>query len=260
MNVRIDGFNLAYRSSGSGQPVLLLHAFPLTSEGFWPQLDAPPAGARLICPDHRGFGSSSLRPGVSTMEALANDALKLLDALKIDQAIVGGVSMGGYAAMALTRLDPSRVKALILMDTHPLPDDAAGREKREAVAKDFEKNGMGNFVPGALESLLAKTAKPYVRARVDGIMRSVNPLAAAAASRGMAARDDSREILGRFTGPALVLGGAEDALSSPQRMGEMAALMPKARHVVIAGAGHLANLEAPQEVNAALAEFIAGVQ
>src|SRR6185295_9274494 len=58
LNIRIDGAQYAYRASGAGQPVLLLHGFPFTSESFWPQLDAPPAGARLICPDHRGFGGS----------------------------------------------------------------------------------------------------------------------------------------------------------------------------------------------------------
>jgi pimeloyl-ACP methyl ester carboxylesterase len=257
VNIRIDGAQYAYRTGGSGRPMLLLHAFPLTSDAFWPQLDAPPPGVRLICPDHRGFGGSELRPGIATMEAMASDALQLLDALKIGTAIVGGISMGGYVAMALTRLDPSRVKALVLMDTHPLADDVAGKERREAVAKDLEKNGMGAYAPGALNSLLAADVKPYVRSRIDALMRSVNPAAAAAASRGMAARDDSREILARFTGPALVLGGSKDVLSTPERMREMAALMPKAKHVVVPDVGHLANVEAPHHVNAALAELAA---
>lgn len=260
MNIKIDGARYAYRTSGSGEPLLLMHGFPLTSESFWPQLDAPPAGVRLICPDHRGFGGSDLRPGVATMEAMAADALKLLDALELPQALIGGVSMGGYVAMALTRLDPSRVKGLVLMDTHPLADDAAGKEKREAAAKDFEKNGMGGFVPGALGSLLAPEAKPYVRQRVEGMMRAVNPAGAAAAARGMAARDDSREVLSRYSGPALVIVGEKDTISPPQRARELAALVPKATVVVIPGAGHLANLEAPQAVNEALSEFVASLR
>jgi pimeloyl-ACP methyl ester carboxylesterase len=259
VNIKIDGVQYAYRTSGSGQPVLLLHGFPFTSESFWPQLDAPPAGARLICPDHRGFGGSDARPGISTMEALASDALKLLDALEVGQAIVGGISMGGYAAMALTRLDPSRVKGLMLIDTHALADDAAAKERREAAAKDIEKNGMNGFTAGALPNLLAKDAKPYVRARIEAMMKAVNPAGAAAASRGMAARDDSREILARFTGPALIVVGEHDAIAPPERAREMAALMSKSKVVVVPGVGHLSNVEAPAEVNAAIAAFVSSV-
>ena len=256
-SLKIDGAQYAYRTGGSGEPVLLLHGFPFTSESFWPQLDAPPPGVKVICPDHRGFGGSDLRPGITTMEAMASDALKLLDALGLQQAIVGGVSMGGYVAMALARLDPSRVKALVLADTHPFPDDAAGKEKRETVAKDVEKNGMAGYASQALNNLLAKEAKPYVRARMETIMKSVNPAATAAAARGMAAREDSRDILQRFTGPALIVVGELDAIAPPEKARAMQGVMPKAKLVVIPGAGHLANVEAPQEFNAALGEFVA---
>lgn len=258
--IKIDGAQYTYRTGGSGEPVLLLHGFPFTSESFWPQLDAPPPGVRVICPDHRGFGGSDLRPGISTMEDLAADALKLLDALGLQSVIVGGVSMGGYAAMALLRIDPSRVKGLVLADTHPLADDAAGKEKREQVAKDVEKNGMAGYASQALNNLLAKEAKPYVRARMEAIMKSVKPQATAAAARGMAMRSDSREILGRYSGPALIVVGEHDAIAPPARAQEMKALMPKSKLVVIPGAGHLANVEAPQEFNQALGEFVSTVR
>ncbi len=256
MNIRIEGRQYAYRTGGSGEPVLLMHAFPVTSEAFWPQLDAPPPGARVICPDHRGFGGSELGPGVSTMEDLAKDALALLDALKLDRVIVGGVSMGGYAAMALLRVDPARVKGLVLADTHPLADDAAQTEKREAAAKDVEKNGMAGYTATALPNLLAADAKPYVRARIEGLMRSVNPAATAAAARGMAARGDSRELLQRYSGPALIVVGERDALTPPEKAREMQKLMPRSKLVVIPSAGHLSNVEAPQEFNAALGDFV----
>jgi len=259
MNLKIDGAQYSYRTGGSGEPVLLLHGFPFTSESFWPQLDSPPAGVRVICPDHRGFGGSELKPGVITMEAMAKDALALLDALKLDRAIVGGVSMGGYVAMALLRLDPARVKGLVLADTHPLADDAAGKEKREAVAKDVEKNGMAGYAASALPNLLAPEAKPYVKARMQDLMKSVNPAATAAAARGMAARSDSRELLSRYSGPALIVVGEKDAIAPPEKAREMQKLMPRSKLVVIPNAGHLANVEAPQEFNEALGEFVASV-
>ena len=258
-NVKIDGAQYAYRTGGSGEPVLLLHGFPFTSESFWPQLDAPPAGVKLYCPDHRGFGASELKPGVSTMEELAKDALKLLDALGLPRVIVGGVSMGGYVAMALLRLDPSRVTGLVLVDTHPFADDAAGKEKREQIAKDVEKNGMAGYAKSALDNLLAKDAKPYVRARMETIMKSVNPAATAAAARGMAQREDSRDILQRYTGPALIVAGEKDAIAPPEKARAMQQLMPKSKLLILPNVGHLANVEAPQEFNQALGEFVSSL-
>ena len=158
MNIKVDGAQYAYRAGGSGEPVLLLHAFPLTSEAFWPQLDAPVPGVRLVCPDHSGFGGSDLTSSVS-IESMAKNAFALLDALGLGRVIVGGVSMGGYVAMAMTRLDPARIKGLVLADTQATADDAAQREKREAVAKDVEKNGMAGYAAKALPNLLAPEAK-----------------------------------------------------------------------------------------------------
>ena len=99
--VSIAGRKLFYREAGQGLPVLLFHGFPFTSESFWPQLDAPPKGCRLIAPDHRGFGLSERGPGVSTMEELATDGAALLDALK---AALGGHRRGVDGRLRVARL------------------------------------------------------------------------------------------------------------------------------------------------------------
>jgi pimeloyl-ACP methyl ester carboxylesterase len=255
--MKIDGrhYHLRIVGPANGTPVLLLHGFPFTSESFWPQLDAPPQGVRLIVPDHRGFGQSELAPGISTMEAMAQDALKALDQLGIVDVIAGGVSMGGYIAMALTRLEPARVRGLILIDTQATADDSAAKERREATAKDLETNGMGNSATSMLPRLLAPEARPYVRARVDSIIRGVNPVAAAAAARGMAARDDSREILSRYNGPALIIVGEKDEITPVEKSKAMSELIKGSKLSVIPGVGHLANLEAPQLITQAIADF-----
>src|SRR3982074_1233118 len=99
-----DSGSIHYLDEGKGLPVLLLHAFPLNSLSFRPQVQALSSKYRLIVPDQRGFGKSSLGSGPTEMSALARDALALLDHLKISSAVIGGVSMGGYASMALLRL------------------------------------------------------------------------------------------------------------------------------------------------------------
>ncbi|MCC6336381.1 MAG: alpha/beta fold hydrolase [Myxococcales bacterium] len=252
----VGGRRLSYEERGAGRPVLLLHGFPFTSESFWPQLGAPPSGFRLIVPDHRGFGMSEPAPGPATMEALAEDALALLDALGVPQAVVGGVSMGGYVAIALTRRDPGRVKALVLMDTQSSADDEAGKARREAVAKEVEESGVSPVVEALLPKLMAPAVDPTVRARVEKMMRAQSPAAVAAASRGMATRADGKDILSRFGGPCLVVVGEQDLITPPEKARAMASLMPQAQVAVIPGAGHLANLEAPEALSRVLAPFL----
>ena len=257
--VTVDSIPLAYEDRGQGLPVLLLHAFPLSGQLFQPQLDALSPKYRLIVPDLRGFGRSGLGEGPTEMARFAEDALALLDALGIQAAVVGGVSMGGYAAMAVARQDPGRVKGLVLMDTQAGPDDEAARQHREATARSVLRDGMGVMVDTMLPRLLADTASPQVRARVEAMIRSNRPEGTAAAARGMALRPDSREILARFGGPALVLVGDKDAVTPPDKARAMAERIAGARLEIAPGAGHLANLEAPDAVNRALDAFLATV-
>lgn len=250
--ISLNGRAYFYEDVGSGVPLLLLHGFPFTSESFWPQLERPPKGVRLIVPDHRGFGRSAPGVGVSTMEAMAEDALGLLDALGLHSAFVGGVSMGGYVAIALTRLDPGRVRGLVLIDTQSLPDDEAGKARREATARDVEANGVGGLVDGMLPKLFAPGAAAEVKARVERVMRAQSPAAVAAAARGMATRTDGKDILSRFGNPCAVIVGAEDVITPPEKAKVMHELVSGSTLELVAGAGHLVNLEQPDAFRALL--------
>jgi pimeloyl-ACP methyl ester carboxylesterase len=235
--------------------VVLLHAFPLTGEMFEPQWAALGDRTRLIVPDLRGFGESSTGTGQSEMGTMADDVLGLMDHLAIDAAVVGGVSMGGYAALALLRNDPSRVRALVLADTQTSADDAPARERRETTAREVLATGPTALLP-SVDRLLGPSASPALRARVSAWIGGGSPEGFAAAQRGMALRPDARDILARFGGPVLVLVGADDVLTPPAKARAMAELVPGAELVEIPAAGHLANLEAPAAFNAALVRFL----
>src|ERR1700687_1549424 len=103
-----DGGSLHYLDEGQGAPVLLLHGFPLHAESFRPQIDALSKRYRFLVPDHRGFGRSGLAPGqeVTEMSQIARDALALLEHLRIPAAVIGGGSVGGYAAVGTARQGP----------------------------------------------------------------------------------------------------------------------------------------------------------
>jgi pimeloyl-ACP methyl ester carboxylesterase len=235
--------------------VVLLHAFPLSSEMFAPQWSALADRARFILPDLRGFGGTTAGSGPSEMGAMADDVLSLLDHLAIDAAVVGGVSMGGYVSLALLRNDPSRVRALVLADTQTSADDAATRELRETTVREVLAKGPAVLVPTA-EKLLGPAASPELRAQVSGWISAGSAKAFAAAQRGMALRPDARDILARFGGPVLVVVGADDVLTPPAKARAMADLVPGAELVEIPGAGHLSNLEQPAAFNAALVRFL----
>ena len=235
--------------------MVLLHAFPLTGEMFEPQWTALSGRARFLVPDLRGFGGSGAGAGSSEMGAMADDVLALLDHLGIDSAVVGGVSMGGYASLALLRNDPARVRALVLADTQTSADDLTGREIRERTALEVLAKGSTALLP-SIDRLLGPGAPESLRARVAGWITGGSPEGLAAAQRGMALRPDGRDILARFGGPVLVVVGADDVLTPPAKARAMADLVPGTELVEIPGAGHLTNLEQPEAFNAALARFL----
>ncbi|MFT3842812.1 MAG: alpha/beta fold hydrolase [Myxococcaceae bacterium] len=252
-NLTLQGRSYHYREEGSGQAVVLLHPFPLSAKAFAPTLASVPKGFRLLVPDARGFGQSA--PAPLSMEAIAQDALALLDALEIQQAVIGGVSMGGYAAMALLRLDASRVKALVLSDTQATADDEAARAGRETTALEIEKNGLQAFSVAMAKKLLGPAASDEVRRDVEATIRAQDPKVVAACSRALGQRADSRELLGRFAGPAMVVVGADDAITPPAKAQLMHELLKGSRLVTIDGAGHLPQLEKPEAFNRALWEL-----
>lgn len=250
------GVSLSYRDEGKGPAVLLLHAFPLNSDCYWPQLESLSGKWRLIAPDHRGFGQSKVGQGPTEMRTMAEDALAILDACGVDRAVVAGVSMGGYAAMALLRVAPSRVRALVLVDTQARADDEEGRARREQTARAVEERGVEVLVESMLPKLVAPECKPEVRSRIKRQIEAASRQGAAAALRGMALRPDSREVLKEFKGPALVVAGEKDAIIPVDRAEELAGLLSGSRLVKLPGAGHLPQVEVAEAFNRELHAFL----
>lgn len=258
LTITIDGVPLNYRDEGRGLPVLLFHAYPLNGDAFEKQVKALSGRYRFIIPDVRGFGRSGLGEGPTEMSRIARDGLALLDALKVDSAVVGGVSMGGYASMALLREDAGRVRGLVLVDTQATADDEAGRARREASAQEALREGPEAVVRALLPKLVAAPDSEAGR-EVAAMMRSATPAGLAAAQRGMAMRPDSKDILARYAGPALVVVGEKDPVTPLEKAKQMADLVSGARLEVIAAAAHLPNQEQPEKFNAVLESFLSGL-
>ncbi len=248
------------RGEGSGAPLVLLHAFPMNSRMWAPQVEALSEDRRVITPDHPGFGSSPHPPAQPDMRYYAEQVRDLLDLLKLDRVVLGGLSMGGYVAFACLRLFPERVSALLLANTRPDPDSEEVKQARRELARRVAEEGVGVLPKLQMERLLApqtlrsnKAVVEYVR----DIMLESSPDGVVAALGAMRERPDSTPLLGEIKVPTLVIGGAEDAISTPEVMGKMAVKIPDSEHLTLEGAGHLSNLEAPEEFNAALTGFLA---
>jgi pimeloyl-ACP methyl ester carboxylesterase len=247
------------RDIGGGTPLVLLHAFPLSSAMWLAQREGLAARYRVLTPDLRGFGGSPLGGDDPSIDVMADDVAALLDAKHIDRAIVGGLSMGGYVTLAFCRRHPDRVLGVILADTKATEDTQAAREGRIRTAERLEADGDVSVL---LEDLLPRLVGPttmrsraLVYGRVRGLVQSTPPRAAAWAQRAMAARPDSVGALAGFRAPALVLHGAEDAIMTEDDARTMVEALPNAELITIPGAGHLTAVEQPQLFNDAVTEF-----
>jgi pimeloyl-ACP methyl ester carboxylesterase len=252
---------IAYRESGSGPPVVLLHAFPLSAAMWYGQHNAIGGGCRLITPDLRGFGQSALGDAEPSVELMAEDVADLLDQLGVTTVVLGGLSMGGYVTMAFLRRYPERVRAIILADTKAGPDAHAARANRERIAATMMTDGdTAVLAEDLLPTLLGETsrrARDQVAAWVRSAIRSANPYSIAWAQRAMAARPDSDDTLHSFGKPALLIVGAEDVLTPPAEAEAMAGALAHAELVRIPNAGHLSALEDPAAFNEALGSWLA---
>jgi 3-oxoadipate enol-lactonase len=256
----IDGASIEYDARGEGPAVLLLHAFPLSLFMWDAQAEALAPTHRVVRFDARGFGGSALGDGPLTMERIADDGAALLDHLGIERAVVGGCSMGGYAAFAFVRRHPQRLAALVLQDTRAGADSPEARANRTALAAKVLGEGASAAADAFLPKLVGATThreRPALVASLRERILATSPQAIANALAGLAARADSRETLPTIAVPTLVLVGAEDVLTPPGEAATMAAAIARARLDVVAGAGHLANLEDPAATNAALRAFLA---
>jgi pimeloyl-ACP methyl ester carboxylesterase len=254
MKVSIGPRQVAYQSVGSGPALLLLHAFPFDSR-MWRQTAASLASQRrVITPDMRGFGLSDLGSGGFSIADLADDLAALLDALNLPAASVGGMSMGGYVALAFARRHRDRLKSLVLADTKAAADTPEARLGREAAISLVEKQGVAALLEKQIPRLLSASASDELRAEVR-VLGAQPEDTVIAAIRALRDRPDRTAELPEIAIPALVVVGSEDALSSPADARAMAAAMPDARVAEIPGAGHLSNMENPDAFAAALAGF-----
>ncbi|HKG61216.1 MAG TPA: alpha/beta fold hydrolase [Pyrinomonadaceae bacterium] len=259
-SVRINNFQLAYTDTGVGRPIVLIHGYPFNRSLWTEQIPSLSNSYRIIAPDLRGFGDSEASSqDISTMNQLAADVAALMDHLEIPRATIGGLSMGGYVALAFYKQFHSRVRALILADTRAQADTEEAKQTRAQQAQKALSEGMAGIADAMLPKLLTPetvSKRPEIVKFVRDMMLQTKPEGAAAALRGMAEREDQTALLPKITVPTLILVGAEDAITPVADSEKMHHAIDTSRLVVLDHAGHVSNLERTQQFNDAVLHFL----
>ena len=252
------GLEMAYDEAGSGIPLLLVHGWPHDRTMWTGQLGGLPTYARVIAPDLRGFGGSTVR-GPYSIDQHADDLAAFLKSLGIAPVVVCGLSMGGYVAFAMLRRHRALVRGLVLADTRATADTDETRANRARMISVIEREGMEVLAAQQLRSSLAPSTlerRPQMVETVRRMMASTPPEGAIGAQRAMAERPDSTPLLGTIDVPTLVVGGADDTVTPPGLIRDMAAQIRGSRVEILEQGGHLCPLERPAAFNHVVSEFL----
>ena len=251
---------LAVDVRGEGLPVLFVHGFPF-DRTVWRHQLATLSRVRRIAPNFRAVGDSGAPPGADgySLTRYADDLVAVLDAVGVRQAVLCGLSMGGYVIFELLRRHPERVKALILADTKPEPDSAEAKRGRDELTQVAQRDGQEAVIERLLPRLLAaatQATQPEVAGQVREMAHRWSVPGLVGALRTLRDRPDSTDTLRGVRVPTLVLVGNEDQIAPPDTARAMAQLIPGAQYHVVPAAGHIAPLEQPLATSRVVADFL----
>jgi len=251
--LNIDGIDIAYVRRGKGNPLVLIHGYPLDHTIWDEVVPLMEKDFDLIIPDLRGFGESGIMESDNSILGYATDIAGLLSQLKIKKASIAGHSMGGYVALAFAREFPDRVSGLAMVSSQIGADTPETKESRLSTAKQVMEKGVSVVA----ESMTPKlSADKRVQDFAQHLIGKQRPNGVSNALNSMAGRSDSSELFGKFKFPVLIIHGDADLLIPVKRGREMKAALPAAQYFELAGRGHMAMMEKPEAVANAFQSFV----
>jgi 3-oxoadipate enol-lactonase len=250
------GISLGYEDAGVGDatPIVFLHGVGSDKSVWRPQLEHFRSERRAIAFDYPGYGDSDTAPEGTTRDDYATTILAALTELGVQRAHVCGLSLGGVVAIAMHHLWPKRIASLILADTFAEHPEGRAIYDRGIAASD----NLRTMAENRVDVLLAQPADAAMRSEVVETMARISPAAYRIGAEAVWLADQ-RQRASAIRVPTLVLCGAEDRITPPTLSSALARLIPGAQSETITGAGHISNLERPDEFNLLVGAFVRGV-
>lgn len=265
MKTILNGCGIHYIDEGDpeGIPVVFIHGMLFDHRTWRPQVDALRGRFRIIAFDARGHGNSDAGDCQYTHRMFAEDLAALLDHLRIERAVLCGLSMGGAVALRTFELFRERVLGLLLCDTHSASDSNEAKQRRELAISEIKSNGFEHFAEGFLRMVFRPaffSARPEIIEEVRATILATTPLAACGVLLAQAARTDTTPLLSEIGVPTLLLAGEDDILTPPSIMHSMHLKIPRSEFRIIPEAGHASNMENPSDFNKYLLEFLDNIR
>jgi 3-oxoadipate enol-lactonase len=224
-----------------------------------PQLELADRGWRIIAPQLRGFEGTPADMVATSMDDYAADVIDLLDDLHIEEAVIGGLSMGGYITFAIFRHAPRYFRGMILADTRASADTPDAIEGRKRMLQVVREKGADAVAEDLLPKLLCESTRrdrAEVVSKVRNLILSNSTETIGGAIMALMSRPDSTPLLSHIHCPTLIVVGDQDALTPPSFSQEMQRGIAGAEYAVVPDAGHMSNMEQPPAFNLALARFL----
>ena len=258
--VNANSIQISYNDKGTGNdPLIFIHGFPFDKTSWDKQLYFFGERQRTISYDIRGFGKSE--PGFvqPSIILFAEDLIEFMNALEIEKATVCGLSMGGYILMHAVKNHPERFKALIFADTQCIADSPEAKEGRMKTIAKINNDGIDDFASGFLSKAFYKETlennKTLVE-QVKEVVMSTTRQSITSTLKALAERDEMCSTLMNISVPVLILCGDNDDITPMKQLELMNNEIPNSKLVVIKNAGHLSNLEQPEQFNRVVSDFI----
>lgn len=244
--------------AGELLPLVLIHGYPLDHTMWFGVIAALGGGVRTIAPDLRGFGKAGPPYGEPSLDAMAEDVVHLLERNNIPRAVIAGMSMGGYVALAVAEIAREKVAGVALVNSQTYADTDEARDGRREMIKKVQASGAGV----AAQAVIPKMFSPSRVSNPDFQKFAINGAEAAGvegitwALEAMARRPDRSKLVAEAQFPVLILHSLEDKFIPMEKARQMMELNPRAHLATVKNAGHGAAMEAPDEVATYLRRFL----
>lgn len=257
--IKVNNVRVCYNDSGDSEiPILFIHGFPFNKDSWQPQVDFLRERHRVITYDIRGFGKSELGDETSIIQC-ADDLIGLMDALEIPKAIVCGLSMGGYILMNAVHRYPDRFEGLILADTQCNADTPEGKEKRYQSIEKINADGTQEYADASLKNLFCKNTfenNSELVSSIRNVITSTPSKSITSTLEALADRPEACPFLSEISCFTLIICGKEDSITPVAKAEFLNSTIKNSSLVIIDNAGHLSNLENPDDFNHAIGKFI----